>query len=634
MDELERYLSRIKTITGSLKISRSFPIISLDFFKKLEKIQGIHTADSMNTNHYSLEILENENLQQLFPSTSKVAISLQNGRNGQREQGRAFIHYNPKLCRNVIRRTLKKCDMVDPGDRSPDISYATNGGTTVCSEKELQLTVQTKSSALYLQFDNYQKEIIASHPNNIDLRALLGYEIHYRQIDKSTFSARNLTKFGGRDACGGDEWKIQDHQPTKGTHDDNGRENWPKETTFVTDGIKPYTYYAVFVTTLIIREGVQGGESIEGAQSEVVYVLTPEDIPSKPEDILVTPISYSSVNISWTAPLDPNGIIDHYLIEVELQKVDTTRLLDVKLYCKNGVRTAQPQQNMENLPSGPAVITDQDKGESSKDQVAPDGQCDCSTCPKDGGKSPVQEPNNLNKQARLEEAHFENEVINVVFTPSLSFFQGGSRNFFYYIKRNNFFNKFFLKNSFFLGGSRKKRSTVNGNSTSNQIEIEDTISTLFPPTSEDDMHNVEDQELLPVPEEKNSIVYNKTVSGQYTQLMIENLTHFSKYTVKVTACHHEYINDKNEKLRRCSETSSKDFRTQHKHGADKIVGDVVDVFDKNNGTDVWITWKEPKDPNMLIIYYDLQIRKHLTSLKHVETCVAAKEFIENNRYVS
>jgi len=34
---------------------------------------------------------------------------------------------------------------------------------------------------------------------------------HLRQ---ATFDAQNLTKYGGRDACGDDDWLIIDHPPT------------------------------------------------------------------------------------------------------------------------------------------------------------------------------------------------------------------------------------------------------------------------------------------------------------------------------------------------------------------------------------------------------------------------------------
>ena len=75
VEELQRHLNRVKIITGSLKIARSFPIVSLDFFHNLEEIQGIRPQDSKeNKKHYSITIMENENLQKLF--STKV-----NGRN-------------------------------------------------------------------------------------------------------------------------------------------------------------------------------------------------------------------------------------------------------------------------------------------------------------------------------------------------------------------------------------------------------------------------------------------------------------------------------------------------------------------------------------------------------------------------
>ena len=81
VDELEKNLGKVTVITGSLKISRSFPIVSLDFFKSLTKIEGTTTEDTIvHKTHYSLEILENENLQKLFPTNSRVRIT--------------FNHYN------------------------------------------------------------------------------------------------------------------------------------------------------------------------------------------------------------------------------------------------------------------------------------------------------------------------------------------------------------------------------------------------------------------------------------------------------------------------------------------------------------------------------------------------------------
>ena len=43
------------------------------------------------------------------------------------------------------------------------------------------------------------------------------YIFSFRQIDEETFKKENVTKYGGRDACGNDEWKIDDHAPTQPT---------------------------------------------------------------------------------------------------------------------------------------------------------------------------------------------------------------------------------------------------------------------------------------------------------------------------------------------------------------------------------------------------------------------------------
>ena len=107
---LEENLGKVKIITGSLKIKRSFPIMSLDFFKSLELIQGIQTETAKGeepTNKYSLEISENENLQKLFPireDGSSVKIEWRLGKNGVKKPGKATIHFNPNLCYSQITR--------------------------------------------------------------------------------------------------------------------------------------------------------------------------------------------------------------------------------------------------------------------------------------------------------------------------------------------------------------------------------------------------------------------------------------------------------------------------------------------------------------------------------------------------
>ena len=102
-----------------------------------------------------------------------------------------------------------------------------------------------------MKFSDYKKTI---SDLDVDTRVLLNYEIHYREIDEATFKAENVTKFGGRDACGNDEWMIDDHQPSSEMVNSEGQDVssltvWPEEVTLITDGIKPYSYYAIFASS-------------------------------------------------------------------------------------------------------------------------------------------------------------------------------------------------------------------------------------------------------------------------------------------------------------------------------------------------------------------------------------------------
>jgi hypothetical protein len=93
---------------------------------------------------------------------------------------------------------------------------------------------------------------------------------------------------------------------------------WPPEVELIF--VRPYTYYAIFVTTLIVKE-VAGSAGIDGAQSDIVYVLSPEDFPSVPFDLKFIKFNYSTINLTWSPPESPNGKIDHYDLIMELKEV-------------------------------------------------------------------------------------------------------------------------------------------------------------------------------------------------------------------------------------------------------------------------------------------------------------------------
>jgi hypothetical protein len=108
-------------------------------------------------------------------------------------------------------------------------------------------------------------------------------------------------------SLGSENLKIHENMPNFSLFFPDYSTIWPDEGTIIRDGIKPFSHYAIFVTTLIVRQGIQGGQDIKSAASEIVYFQTPPSHPEAPEDLQVNSVNYSTVNITWTEPKRPNG---------------------------------------------------------------------------------------------------------------------------------------------------------------------------------------------------------------------------------------------------------------------------------------------------------------------------------------
>ena len=132
-----------------------------------------------------------------------------------------------------------------------------------------------------------------------------------------------------------------------------------------------------------------------------------------------------------------------------------------------------------------------------------------------------------------------------------------------------------------------------------------------------------------------NVVYSEIVTGNLRQLTLRNLSHFSKYTVTIKACHNSSssssdgtaVNDLLGEKMYCSEVQSLDFRTLKKDGADDIDGKITSNQDKNNGTDVWITWNDPPDPNLAVVYYDFKLKMQHDASKSFSSCLRFVVFI-------
>lgn len=240
--ELETFLSDIEVIEGNLSIVRSYPLLSLNFFKKLRIIKG--TTDSKD--RFGLRVLENQNLQALFAQNVTI------------ETGRMFFHFNPKLCMNVIESF--KDNVVElrnvPFRSIPvdEIAPLSNGDKTACNVTTLEVVITAiKSNVVIMTLTPLSYE---------DDRQLLGYLLYYMPAPY-----QNVTMFEGRDACGSDGWQVDDVP-------DNNRNNTP--VTILATHLKPYTQYAYYIRTYTVASEQRGGIS------PIKYFRT---LPDKPDPV-------------------------------------------------------------------------------------------------------------------------------------------------------------------------------------------------------------------------------------------------------------------------------------------------------------------------------------------------------------
>lgn len=237
---METFLADIEVIEGNLSIVRSFPLISLDFFKKLRIIKG----EDRQNDRFGIKVLENQNLQALFKQNVTVA------------RGRMFFHFNPKLCMNIIEDFKKHVVAVRNIDKLPadEVAPNSNGDKIACNVTELHVNItKIMSNVAILTLVPLQYE---------DERQLLGYIVHYMPTP-----FRNVSMFEGRDACGGDAWTLEDIQ-------DPNRNS--TSVIHILTHLKPYTQYAYYVRTYTVASEQRGG------LSPIQYFTT---LPYKPDPI-------------------------------------------------------------------------------------------------------------------------------------------------------------------------------------------------------------------------------------------------------------------------------------------------------------------------------------------------------------
>uniref|UniRef100_A0A8C6YSV1 Tyrosine-protein kinase receptor n=1 Tax=Nothoprocta perdicaria TaxID=30464 RepID=A0A8C6YSV1_NOTPE len=274
--ELQSSLGLIETITGFLKIKHSFALVSLSFFKNLKLIRG----DSMVDGNYTLYVLDNQNLQQLWDWSHHV-LSI--------PVGKMYFAFNPKLCLAEIYR-MEEVTGTKGRQNKAEINPRTNGDRASCECGPLRfISNVTESDRIFLKWERYRPP---------EYRDLLSFIVYYKE---SPF--QNVSEYVGQDACGAHSWNVVDVELPLSAEQAPG---------VALLNLRPWTQYAIFVRAITLTTAEEGRNY--GAQSEVVYIRTMPAAPTVPRDVISMSNSSSHIVVRWKPPTQRNGNIAYYLV--------------------------------------------------------------------------------------------------------------------------------------------------------------------------------------------------------------------------------------------------------------------------------------------------------------------------------
>ncbi|XP_050314693.1 insulin-like receptor isoform X2 [Anthonomus grandis grandis] len=324
---LEENLGMIEEIDDYLKVVRSFSLVSLNFLKNLKRIKG----KKLESNSYSLIVLDNQNLQELFDWNTHKTFKIDNGK--------LFFHFNPKLCIEKIEELRLKANL--PPYKEMEVASNSNGDKVACNVEILKVNItQITSKSARLEWKPFELD---------DARKLLSYMVYSIEAPQ-----RNVSFYDGRDACGQDNWHVEDVA--------NNIDVDP--VVLVLKNLKPFTQYAFFVKTYTIAT------EKNGAQSEITYFKTKSSTPSHPSSIHVSKVLSNSFVISWTPPTAKNGIISYYFVTGE--KSETNDRPD-RNYCINTIIPESTKRPVTEKPKTP-ILKCEDKKFTKKDMQEEEGR--------------------------------------------------------------------------------------------------------------------------------------------------------------------------------------------------------------------------------------------------------------------
>ncbi|XP_064117241.1 insulin-like growth factor 1 receptor isoform X2 [Macrobrachium nipponense] len=621
--ELEENLSSIEEVTGYVKIFRS-NVTSLNFLRSLKKIGGGHFIRS----NYSLEILDNANLQSLWNWTERdPEFTI--------ERGKVFAQSNPKLCLHHIQKLINKTNI--GGSSETDVSMTSNGDKVPCNVTSLKAKIQPPR-----MYGTLTVEVTDDIPQGTI------YFIYKK-------APKNISLYESEGPCTDQGWSTMEKRITAR---EEGKKNH-----FSIINLQPFTRYAVYVKTYPL------GTTSKGAQSDIMYATTVPFNPTKPVGLKWDSPDSNSLDIWWDPPRNPNGIIDHYMVNLTLLKEVPMVPPDLRfceketmLYIDNKMRIKENSgKPLDSSWASRLALEEEEEKKGKKYQDGGDDEtCKASATPSCCACSRSSE--SWGDQDVIGQIQFEDFIMDNIYVKKVTTTRiRREASYHYHAEDIEFETGLQLKyssqgrpsgetntrrrrrnteiparerlNSLGDASKRNLSSSVLGGGVGANVfsTYQNQVVFVFPSEESIVGRYIDHHENLTMFEERDpengDILLKQTKRTKETRLRISSLRHFSLYSVSVSACQEPDAN--NRKL--CSSIPARIAAfTKPSESVDMIIERDLIVVNTSLRDTVEVTWSPPKSPNGAVIAYIINLQ--MQGGPGIDKCVSSQDF-EERRWV-
>ncbi|OON20330.1 receptor L domain protein, partial [Opisthorchis viverrini] len=280
--DLYAAFENLQEIFGSLRVLRSDSLSSLNFLRHLRAIRGLPVGETTKEPRTAVEIVWNRRLKHLW----NVTGSLSSANRVVVPFGSLMFSLNPNLCPEAIRAFVDTYIQMDRHLTALELEliYSSNGETAVCSPQMI--------SVHHISTQQHKMQLIVDAPTWSDPRQVLPITLHYR-----------IAWFIREPICTAIKLPMNSSgivSPIVSDNHTGGGQFYCH-----LDELKAASLYEAFIEirTILNREG---------ASSPWFRFNTLPNTPSVPLLLSAYPTGPYTVRLSWSPPVDPNGVIIAY----------------------------------------------------------------------------------------------------------------------------------------------------------------------------------------------------------------------------------------------------------------------------------------------------------------------------------